>query len=83
MLLVCPRQYEALDQIAIHVAHGAVTIVDFLPLRAAVTAHGHPARIDDRPAFLGLMPDDGRQRRQRNILRGANPTLTITRSKTA
>ena len=54
MLLVGPRQ--ALGHIATRIAYGAIAVVDFLPLRSAVTARGHPARIDDGPAFLRLVP---------------------------
>src|SRR3954464_11890821 len=52
MLLAGARQPAAFDHIASRVAYGAIAIVDFLALRSAVTAHGHPARIDDGPAFL-------------------------------
>ena len=75
MLLVGARQHEAFDHIAIRIAHGAIAIVDFLPLRSAVAAHGHPARIDNDPALLRLMPDDGGQHRQRDILRGTDPHI--------
>jgi hypothetical protein len=75
MLLVRPGQHEPIDQIAIHIAHGAVSIVDLLSLRAAVAAHGHPAGIDDRPALFGLVPDDGGQHRQCDVLRCADPHI--------
>ena len=70
---LAPAQHEPVDRIAVRVAHGAVAIVDLLSLRSAVAAHGHPAGIDDGPAFLGLVPDDGRQHRQRDILRACRP----------
>jgi molybdopterin-guanine dinucleotide biosynthesis protein A len=43
-----------------------------LLLRAAVAAHRHPARIDDRPALLGLVADDGGEHAQRDVRRRAD-----------
>ena len=74
MLLVGARQHEAFDHIAIHTAYGAIAIVDFLPLRSAVTAHGHPARIDDGPAFLRLVPTLALTRYRRQVGRLPAPS---------
>ena len=73
MLLVGAGQHEAFDQIAIRITHGAITIVDFLPLRSAVTAHGHPARIDDGPAFLRLVPTLALTSNRRQVGRPSGP----------
>src|SRR5262245_37023387 len=60
VLLVCAREQEAVGHLAVDVAHDAVAKIALLPLRSAVAAHGHPPGVDDRPAFLGLVTDDGR-----------------------
>ena len=72
MLLVGPRQ--ALGHIATRIAYGAIAVVDFLPLRSAVTAHGHPTRIDDGPAFPRLVPALALTRNRRHVGRPSAPS---------
>ena len=49
------------------VTYLAIAEIIHLTLRPAITAHGHPAGIDDCPTLLSLMPDDGRQHAKRDI----------------
>src|SRR5437763_954193 len=59
MLLVGGGDRVAFDQIALQVANRAVAVVASLLRGTAVAADRHPSGIDDRPALLGLMADDG------------------------
>jgi hypothetical protein len=61
VFLIGCAENQAIYQSTLVVAYQAITLVDGLLLRAPVTAHCHPASIDDRPSALGLVPDNSRQ----------------------
>src|SRR5262245_33009673 len=43
------------DRLAVFRAHQAIAEIALLRLRAAVTTHGHPSCVDDRPALFFLV----------------------------
>src|SRR5687768_6312726 len=65
VLLVRIRNDQVRIRLAGDVAHHAVALVDILLACAPVLRHGHPARIDEDPALLALMPNDRRENRDR------------------
>src|SRR3954464_7422006 len=70
VLLVGVAHDEAVDRTTLRVAHRAVAVVHALALGATVAAHRHPAGVDDRPALVGLMADDGGEHRERELVEG-------------
>src|SRR5262245_14451116 len=61
MLLVGAAHDVIAERVAVFGAHEPIAEVVLLALCAAIAAHRHPARVDDRPTLFFLMADDGRQ----------------------
>src|SRR5471032_1893752 len=67
MLLIRAREHITIKRCAIERASLPITVVVRLLRRAPITAHRHPARIEDSPALVHLMTDDRRQYAERQI----------------
>ena len=72
MLLVGVGDDEIVDRPPAEIADHAVTLVDALLRGAAIARQRHPAGVGDDPVAIGLVPDDARQNRERDVVERAH-----------
>ena len=63
---------RSLDDTALDVADEPVALIHSLAGRAAVPGERHPARVDQDPAPLAVVPDHRRQDREGDVVGGAD-----------